>query len=62
MVLKRSLAPGFAGEDNELFYDKKTMMVFGDAKTTLTTLVQLLKKSSAAPADKAKVEARTVSG
>lgn len=55
MVLKRSLAPGFAGEDNELFYDTKTMMVFGDAKTTLTTLVQLLKKSSAAPADKAKV-------
>ncbi|HWP83401.1 MAG TPA: NAD(P)(+) transhydrogenase (Re/Si-specific) subunit beta [Bacteroidota bacterium] len=44
VVLKRSLNPGFAGEDNELFYDKKTMMVFGDAKKTLTTLVQLLKK------------------
>ena len=45
IVLKRSLSPGFAGEDNELFYDKKTMMVFGDAKATLTTIIQLLKKS-----------------
>ncbi|MBM4169708.1 MAG: NAD(P)(+) transhydrogenase (Re/Si-specific) subunit beta [Ignavibacteria bacterium] len=44
MVCKRSLNPGFAGEDNELFYDKKTMMVFGDAKATITKLVQLLKK------------------
>ncbi len=44
MVCKRSLNPGFAGEDNELFYDKKTMMVFGDAKSTVTQLVQLLKK------------------
>ncbi len=44
MVCKRSLNPGFAGEDNELFYDKKTMMVFGDAKATVTNLVQLLKK------------------
>jgi NAD(P) transhydrogenase subunit beta len=44
IVLKRSLKPGFAGEDNELFYDKKTMMVFGDAKTTLTTMVKLLKQ------------------
>jgi NAD(P) transhydrogenase subunit beta len=44
VILKRSLKPGFAGEDNELFYDPKTMMVFGDAKTTLTTMVQLLKK------------------
>ena len=44
MILKRSLSPGFAGEDNELFYEKQTMMVFGDAKATLTSLVQLLKK------------------
>lgn len=43
MVLKRSLNPGFAGEDNELFYDKKTMMVFGDAKATITKLIQLMK-------------------
>ena len=44
MVFKRSLNPGFAGEDNELFYGKSTMMVFGDAKTSLTGLVQILKK------------------
>lgn len=45
MVCKRSLNPGFAGEDNELFYNEKTMMVFGDAKKTLTEIVNLLKKS-----------------
>jgi NAD(P) transhydrogenase subunit beta len=44
IVLKRSLRPGFAGEDNELFYNPKTMMVFGDAKATLTSLAQLLKE------------------
>jgi NAD(P) transhydrogenase subunit beta len=44
MVVKRSLNPGFAGEDNDLFYDKKTMMVFGDAKSVVTGIVQLLKK------------------
>jgi len=43
IICKRSLNPGFAGEDNELFYDKKTMMVFGDAKKTVTSLVQILK-------------------
>ena len=48
MILKRSLSPGFAGEDNELFYEKQTMMVFGDAKATLTSLVQLLKKTAVA--------------
>jgi NAD(P) transhydrogenase subunit beta len=44
IILKRSLKPGFAGEDNDLFYEPKTMMVFGDAKDTLIKLVQLLKK------------------
>lgn len=44
MVVKRSLNPGFAGEDNELFYDKKTMMVFGDAKAVVTSILQILKK------------------
>jgi NAD(P) transhydrogenase subunit beta len=43
MVLKRSLNPGFAGEDNDLFYDRKTMMVFGDAKATLTQILHILK-------------------
>ncbi|MER3523204.1 MAG: NAD synthetase [Ignavibacteria bacterium] len=44
MVIKRSLNPGFAGEDNELFYMKNTMMVFGDAKHVVTNLIQELKK------------------
>lgn len=48
IILKRSLRPGFAGEDNDLFYDPKTMMVFGDAKATLTTMVQMLKKKEKA--------------
>ncbi len=44
MIIKRSLSPGFAGEDNELFYNPKTMMVFGDAKKMLTEMVHLLKE------------------
>lgn len=45
MIFKRSLNPGFAGVDNELFYDEKTMMVFGDAKKSITELVTLLKEA-----------------
>jgi NAD(P) transhydrogenase subunit beta len=40
VVLKRSMASGFAGIDNELFYNPKTMMLFGDAKSSVTKLVQ----------------------
>ncbi len=43
MIVKRSLSVGFAGEDNELFYDEKTMMLFGDAKKMVTDIVQILK-------------------
>ncbi len=43
VICKRSLRPGFAGEDNELFYASNAMMVFGDAKDTLGKIVQLLK-------------------
>lgn len=43
MIIKRSLSVGFAGEDNPLFYDKKTMMLFGDAKKMVTELVNNLK-------------------
>jgi NAD(P) transhydrogenase subunit beta len=43
MVFKRSLNPGFAGIDNELFYLENTMMIFGDAKETLSQVTQELK-------------------
>ena len=43
MINKRSLGAGFAGEANELFFDDKTMMVFGDAKKVITELVHILK-------------------
>ena len=39
IVMKRSMATGFAGIDNELFYRDKTAMLFGDAKKMLTGLV-----------------------
>ncbi|MFH0848073.1 MAG: NAD(P)(+) transhydrogenase (Re/Si-specific) subunit beta, partial [archaeon] len=42
IVLKRSLRPGFAGEDNEIFYSEKTMMLFGDAKESLTSIARIL--------------------
>ena len=44
MIIKRSLATGFAGEDNELFYDDKTMMLFGDAKGMVTEMVKAVKE------------------
>lgn len=42
-VLKRSLAAGFAGVDNPLFFGENTRMVLGDAKATLQTLVSEFK-------------------
>jgi NAD(P) transhydrogenase subunit beta len=43
VFLKRSMHPGFAGIDNELFYDPRTIMLFGDAKESLTRLVAEVK-------------------
>ena len=42
MVIKRSLSPGFAGIDNELYYLNKTLMLFGDAKAFVGDLVREL--------------------
>jgi NAD(P) transhydrogenase subunit beta len=43
VFLKRSMRPGFAGIDNELLYDQKTTMLFGDAKDSLSKLVAAVK-------------------
>jgi NAD(P) transhydrogenase subunit beta len=43
IVLKRSMRPGFAGVENELYYNPKCMMLFGDAKESLTKLLAALK-------------------
>jgi NAD(P) transhydrogenase subunit beta len=43
IFMKRSMRPGFAGIDNDLMYDPKTLMFFGDAKDSLTKLVAAVK-------------------
>jgi NAD(P) transhydrogenase subunit beta len=43
VVLKRSMNPGFAGIDNELYYNPKTIMLFGDAKESIVKLVNAVK-------------------
>jgi H+-translocating NAD(P) transhydrogenase subunit beta len=43
VVIKRSLSPGFAGVDNPLFYDPKTVMLFDDAKAALEKLIGSVK-------------------
>ncbi|MBN2412080.1 NAD(P)(+) transhydrogenase (Re/Si-specific) subunit beta [candidate division KSB1 bacterium] len=44
IIVKRSLNPGFAGIDNELFYNPKTLMYFGSAKEKIQELVSEVKK------------------
>ena len=44
IVCKRSLAPGFAGIDNELYYSDNTLMLFGDAKDSMVKLTNALKQ------------------
>jgi NAD(P) transhydrogenase subunit beta len=43
VFLKRSMRPGFAGIENELLFDPKTQLLFGDAKDTLSQTVTALK-------------------
>jgi H+-translocating NAD(P) transhydrogenase subunit beta len=43
VFLKRSMRPGFAGIDNDLLFDDKTTLLFGDAKDTLAKLVAAVK-------------------
>ncbi|MDQ3671436.1 MAG: NAD(P)(+) transhydrogenase (Re/Si-specific) subunit beta [Actinomycetota bacterium] len=45
VVLKRSMNPGFAGIDNELYLDEKTTMLFGDAKDSVLKLISAVKNS-----------------
>jgi NAD(P) transhydrogenase subunit beta len=45
VFLKRSMRPGFSGVDNALLYDPKTILLFGDAKDSLTRLLAAVKAS-----------------
>jgi NAD(P) transhydrogenase subunit beta len=45
IVMKRSMSPGFAGIDNELYLDPKTTMLFGDAKDSVRRLIAAVKSS-----------------
>ena len=44
VVLKRSMNTGFAGLDNDIFYNEKTIMFFGDAKNSIDSLTKSLKE------------------
>jgi NAD(P) transhydrogenase subunit beta len=48
MVIKRSMNPGFAGIDNDLYYMEKTLMLFGDAKAFVANIVKELNTAVAA--------------
>jgi NAD(P) transhydrogenase subunit beta len=46
IVMKRSMNPGFAGIENELFYNDRTRMLFGDARKSLTQLIHEVKSAA----------------
>ncbi len=43
IIIKRSMSPGFAGIDNPIYYEPRTMMMFGDARGAVTKLNEALK-------------------
>ena len=43
IVIKRSMNPGFAGIENELYYDDNTQMLFGDAKSAVSDITEEIK-------------------
>jgi NAD(P) transhydrogenase subunit beta len=61
MVMKRSMASGFAGIENDLFYRENTYMIFGDARKTLEGLITEIKQEISAGASKSR-RRRTLEG
>ena len=43
VFMKRSMRPGFAGIENELLFEEKTSLLFGDAKDTMSKLLNAVK-------------------
>ena len=43
VFMKRSMRPGFAGIENELLFDPRTTLLFGDAKDTMSKLLSAVK-------------------
>src|SRR4029078_592301 len=48
IVMKRSMTPGFAGIDNELYLEPQTTMLFGDAKESVVKLIAAVHQTHAA--------------
>ncbi len=48
LAIKRTMNPGFAGIDNDLYYRDQTLMLFGDAKAVVGQVVDELKKAAVA--------------